>query len=135
MEQKSCLSLAEDFFNELGSWIDSSQTQFSATIDLHNAKIINGIGNLVAEVGGLHSQLSITTNERNVLVETVKNLNKEIRNLKSELINQQSFPDLRDKRDEPISKLEEKHVKDTEPLQDKENQEQDDKHYEKIYNS
>ena len=108
MEQKSCLSLAEDFFNELGSWIDSSQTQFSAIIDLHNAKIINGIGNLVAEVGGLHFQLSITTNERNVLIETVKNLNKEIRNLKSELINQQSFPDLRDKRDEPISKLEEK---------------------------
>ena len=102
---------------------------------MHNAKIINGIGNLIAEVGGLHSQLSITTNERNVLVETVKNLNKEIRNLKSELINQQSFPDLRDKRDEPISKLEEKHVQDTEPLQDNENQEQDDKHYDNVYNS
>ena len=51
------------------------------------------------------------------------------------MINQQSFPDLRDKRDEPISKLEEKHVQDTEPLQDKENQEQDDKHYDNVYNS
>ena len=84
MGHKGCLSLARDLFNELGSWRDESQIQFSNIMNLHNSNIIKGIGDLVAEVSTLQSQLSITSNERNILMETVKNLSDEIRQLKSE---------------------------------------------------
>ena len=59
----------------------------------HNTNIITGISDLVAEIHGLQSQLSITTNEKNDLIETVKNLSDEIRQLKSELTILQPFPE------------------------------------------
>ena len=92
MAQEGCLHRARDLFNELGSWQDESQKQFSNIINLHNANLIKGINDLVAEVYGLQSQLSNTAKERNVLIETVKNLNDEIRQLKSEAMLLQRLP-------------------------------------------
>ena len=100
MEQNGCISRAKDFFNELGSWRDESQKQFSNIIESHNANIIEGISHLVAEVGGLQSQLSMTTKERNVLIETVKNLNDEIRQLKSITTKLQPLPESEDQAQE-----------------------------------
>ena len=100
MEQNGCISRAKAFFDELGSWRDESQKQFSNIIESHNANIIEGISHLVAEVGGLQSQLSMTTKERNVLIETVKNLNDEIRQLKSITTKLQPLPESEDQAQE-----------------------------------
>ena len=93
MGQKGCLIRARDLFLELGSWRDESQKQFSNIVNSHNTNIIKGINDLVAEIHGLQSHLSITTNEKNDLIETVKNLSDEIRLLKSELTISQSLPE------------------------------------------
>ena len=93
MGQQECLSWAKGLFNELGSWRDKSQKEFSNIIDSHNSSIIKGISDLVAEVCRLQSQLSITTTEKNNLVEMVKIFSDEIRELKSELTILQPLPE------------------------------------------
>ena len=59
--------------------------EISDIINSHNISLINGINNLVKEVSNLQDELSVIRKERNVLLETVKNLNGEIRNLSANM--------------------------------------------------
>ena len=106
MGQKGCLSRAKDLFNELGSLKDEFQMQFSNILNSHNTIIIEGINDLIKEVGDMQAQLSITSNEKNVLMETVKNLNDEIRQLRSELIILQPLPEPKENQDQDAGPME-----------------------------
>ena len=76
-------SEVEDLFNKFSSLRDKTHKQFTTLINAHNESINNGIKNLVEEVCQLQGQVSIITNEKNVLLETIANLNVEIRQLRS----------------------------------------------------
>ena len=93
MGKKDCINVAKELFNELGSWRDKSQKEFANIIDSHNTSIIKGISDLVAEVCRLQSKLSITTTEKNDLIEIAKNFSDEIRQLKSELAILRTLPE------------------------------------------
>ena len=86
-----------NLFKNLNSWQEESNNQFSNIINSYDKSIKKGIGELAQEVCDLKTQLSETTkvyrenyttitDERNVLLETVKNLNDEIRQLNAKLI-------------------------------------------------
>merc|ERR1712154_133747 len=90
-KEEGSLKWASSLFNELGSWHDKSQIEFSNILNSHNTNIIEGINSLISEVHDLHEQLRITTKEKNTFIKTVENLNGEIRNLKSEVITLRSL--------------------------------------------
>ena len=90
MGNEGSLKWASSFFTELGSWQDKSQNEFSKIVNTHNTIIIEGINGLIAEVHDLQNQLRTTAKEKNTFIETVVNLNGEIRKLKSEVINLKS---------------------------------------------
>ena len=91
-----------NLFKNLNSWKEESNNQFSNIINSYDKSIKKGIGELAQEVCDLKTQLSETTNvyrenyttitdERNVLLETVKNLNDEIRQLNAKLLAAQTI--------------------------------------------
>ena len=73
------------FFNQLISRRDESHQQISDIINYHNNAIKEGINNLVKKVSYLEEELSFIRKERNVLLETVENLNSEIRHLSAKI--------------------------------------------------
>merc|ERR1712117_798263 len=74
-----------NFFEQLSSRRDESYKQISDIINSHNHAIKEGISNLVKKVSDLQDELSIMRNERNILLETVENLNGEIRHLNAKM--------------------------------------------------
>lgn len=89
---KECQSQVNDLYTKLNDWKDQSQrefsnflfdtfAQFSNIIDSQSAEIGQGIGSLVEEINDLKAQLSIMTQERNGLRETVEDLSGRNRNL------------------------------------------------------
>ena len=83
--QREFQSKVGNFFEQLSSRRDESYKQISDIINSHNSAIKEGIGNLVKKVSDLQDELSIMRNERNVLLETVENLNGEIRHLNAKM--------------------------------------------------
>ena len=81
-----------DLHSELITWKEEAQRQFSNIIDsnsniidIHSSNIYKTINELLADVGDLQAQLSVVTEERNDLLETVKNLSGEIEQLNTKL--------------------------------------------------
>ena len=82
-------------FDQLKSWREVSQREFSNIINSHSkligrhqffmTRINNGINELVEKVTDLEERLSVITNERNDLLGTVDNLSGEIRELNAKL--------------------------------------------------
>jgi len=79
--QRSSQNEVHDLFEKLISWRDESHKEFSSIINSHNSTVKKGINDLVKEVSNLQDELSVIRKERNVLLETVENLNGEIRHL------------------------------------------------------
>ena len=83
--QRDCLREARDVFEKLSSLKEESHKQFSDIINSHSGSINKGIHDLIEEVSELKAELSVIRKERNVLLETVDNLNGEIRHLNAKL--------------------------------------------------
>ena len=81
-------SEAKTFFEELVSWKDEAHKQISNIINSHSSNINSGIESLVEENGGLRAELSVLRKERTVLLDTVDNLNGEMKraNVKLQLL-------------------------------------------------
>ena len=76
---------AKDLFEKLISWKEESHRQISSTINSLSSNIDIGFQDLVEEVCGIQSELLVLRKERTVLLDTVGNLNSEIRQLNSKL--------------------------------------------------
>ena len=72
---------AKDLLAKLSSLKEQSYKQFSDIIDCYSSSISDGIRDLTDEVSDLQSELSLMRKEKSVLLETVDNLNGEIRQL------------------------------------------------------
>ena len=83
--RNDCQREAKDLFEKLTSFREESNRQISSIINSHSSNINNGIGDLVEEVGSLRDELDVLRKERTVLLETVDNLNGEIRHLNDKL--------------------------------------------------
>ena len=79
--QRSSQNEIYDLFEKLISWRDESHKEISSIINSHNSTVKKGINDLVKEVNNLQDELSVIRKERHVLLETVENLNGEIRHL------------------------------------------------------
>ena len=66
------------FYEKLILWRDESQREFLEIIDTHSNSINEAMNSLVEEVTDLQAQLSVTTKERNNLIETVKSMSETI---------------------------------------------------------
>ena len=84
--QRNCLSEVEDLFEKLGSWRNESHKQISDIINAHSNSINKGMNDLVKEVDELQAELSVIRKERKVLLETVENLNCEIKHLNDKIL-------------------------------------------------
>ena len=73
----------KDLFYKFNSLREETHKEFSTIINGHSESISKGIDDLVEEE--LQAQVSIIAHERNVLLETVANLNSEIRKLSARL--------------------------------------------------
>ena len=73
----------KDLFYKFNSLREETHKEFSTIINGHSESISKGIDDLVEEE--LQAQVSIIAHERNVLLETVANLNSEIRKLSAPL--------------------------------------------------
>ena len=74
-----------EFFNKLSSWKEESKREISNIVDYHNTKMEKTFRELFQEVCDLKEELSITTNERNHLIDTMDNLRSENRQLSEKL--------------------------------------------------
>ena len=83
--QKVILNEVKDLFDEFYSLREETHKQFSSIINGRSESINKGINELVQEVSELQAQVSLIAHERNVLLETVSNLNSEIRKLSAPL--------------------------------------------------
>ena len=83
--QRDSQNEVHDLFEKLVSWRDESHKHISGIIDSHNNTLKKGIDNLVKEVSNLQDDLSVIRKEKNVLLETVENLNGEIRHLSAKI--------------------------------------------------
>ena len=87
-------------FKNLSYWKEESQTKLSNILSTYDENIKKGISDLTREVCGLKNQLSVATNEKMVLMETVTNLNDEIRHLNEKLLLAESSSELKENIDE-----------------------------------
>merc|ERR1711884_338462 len=83
--QSNSQSQLNDLFEKLVSWRDESHKEISYIINSYNSHVKLGIKNLVNEVSNLQDELSVIRKERNVLLETVENLNGEIGHLSAKI--------------------------------------------------
>ena len=83
--QEECQSQVRDLIQKLSSWRDDSHRQMSNIISSHSRGIDKGFNGLVEEFSDLHAQVSVLRKERNVLLETIDNLNNEIRQMGAQL--------------------------------------------------
>merc|ERR1712154_118118 len=72
-------------FEKLLSWRNESHKEISCIINSYNSHVKMGINNLVKEVSNLQDELTVIRKEKNVLLETVENLNGEIRHLSAKM--------------------------------------------------
>ena len=79
--QKDCQRQVKELIKKLDSWRDESHRQVSNIISSHSKNIDNNINELVDEFSELQAQVSVLREERNVLLETIKNLNGEIKQM------------------------------------------------------
>ena len=79
--KKDCQMEAEVLFSKLSSLREESYKQFSNIIQCHSISISEGIRDLTDKVCGLQTELAVVRKEKSVLLETVDNLNGEIRQL------------------------------------------------------
>ena len=80
-----CQSEAKELFDELNSWKEESNRQMSKIISSHKSNINDGVKDLVEKVAGLEEDLSVLKKEKTVLLDTVNNLNGEIRQFNAKL--------------------------------------------------
>ena len=92
MDQTDCLIHATDLFQELDLWRAESQNKFSTLINSQQTRLLNGIKGYMREFKELQILLLNTTNEKKILIDTVANLNDELRKLRSELTISRSLP-------------------------------------------
>ena len=79
--RNDCEVEAKDFLSKLSSWKEESHRQLSNIINCHSSNISDGIKDLAEEVCSLQSEVSLIRKEKSVLLETVDNLNGEIKQL------------------------------------------------------
>ena len=79
--RKDCQMEAQDLFSKLSSLREESYRQISDIIHCHSISITDGISDLTQEVCSLQTELAAVRKEKSVLLETVDNLNGEIRQL------------------------------------------------------
>ena len=103
--EKDCQREVWNLFEKLSSWRDESQKQISHIINFHSSSVNKGINDLVREVDDLQAELSTIRKERNVLLETVGNLNGEIRHLSYKLPITQPLPEPEDNLDQDIGQV------------------------------
>ena len=100
--QKACQIEVNEVFDKLRSLREESLRQFSDIIDSHSSSISKRIGGLIEEVCDLRAELSVFRKEKHVLLETVDNLNGEIRQLNAKLIASNNLPKPRERLDQSI---------------------------------
>ena len=83
--RSDCQAEAKDLFAKLSSLREESYRQFYNIISCHEINISNGIRDLTEEVNGLQSELLVVRKAKSVLLETIGNLNGEIRQLNAKL--------------------------------------------------
>ena len=96
-------SEVKDLFNEFTSLREETHRQFSTIINTHSNSINKGINALVEEVSHLQAQVSVITHERNVLIETVANLNREIRQLSTRSPEGHSLPEAEETHNQAVT--------------------------------
>ena len=70
--KRCCQREVRDLLQQLSSWREESNRQFSNIIDSHTSSINKGINDLSEEVCDLRTKLSVITQERNNLLQNVK---------------------------------------------------------------
>ena len=83
--QNECQSQVRNLIQQLSSWKDESHRQMSNILSSHSRSIKHGFNGLAEEFNDLLAQVSVLREERNVLLETVDNLNNEIRQMSAKL--------------------------------------------------
>ena len=91
--QSNSQSQVNDLFEKLISWREESHKEISYIINSYNSHVKMGINNLVNEVSNLQDELSAIRKERTVLLETVENLNGDIRHLNAKMSSKQPSED------------------------------------------
>ena len=89
-------------FEKLTSLREESHRQFSDIINSHSGSISKGINELVQEVSDLKAKLSVNRKATNVLLETIDNLNAEIRQLNPKLTIVHTLPEPEENHDSHI---------------------------------
>ena len=79
--QQDCQSQVMDLIEKFSSWRDESHRQMSNIISSHSRSISKGFNVIVQEVSDLQTEISALRKERNVLLETINNLNGDIRQM------------------------------------------------------
>ena len=92
--KRYCQSEVRYLLQQLGSWREESNKQFSNIIDSHTNIINKDIKDLAEAVGDLKTRLGVITQEKNNLLKYVKKLRGENRNLKAAIHIVQPLPDL-----------------------------------------
>ena len=87
---KVCQSEVKVVFEKLSSLREETSRQVSNIIESHSNSISRGIEDMVKGVSNLQAELSVIRKERNTLLDTIVNLNGEIRQLIQELLIAQS---------------------------------------------
>ena len=93
MAPQDCQREVRVVFEKLTSLREESHRQFSDIINSHSGSISKGINELVQEVSDLKAKLSVNSKATNVLLETIDNLNGEIRQLNSKLTIVHTLPE------------------------------------------
>ena len=83
--QKECHSKVDEFISNLSSWKDESYRHMSDIMSSQNASINNSFNELAKEFSDLLAQVSELQKEKKVLLETINNLNGEIRNMSTQV--------------------------------------------------
>ena len=79
--QIDCHNQVRDLIQVLSSWQEEAHRQMSSILSSHSKQIDMGFNGLVEEFNDLHAQISVLREDRNGLLETVANLNDEIRQM------------------------------------------------------
>ena len=85
VSQKIIQSEVNELYKKFRYLRVETHKQFSSIMNAHEGSIDKGINDLAEVVGQLQAHVSVITNEVNILLETVANLNGEIRQLNAKL--------------------------------------------------
>ena len=79
--QNECQKQVGELIEKLASWRDESHRQMINILNSHSSNIDKGFNDIAVEFSELQAQVSVLRNERNVLLETIENLNGEIKQM------------------------------------------------------